>query len=75
MRGRHTEAILRRIGCEATIARSLDEYVAIAARLGRDAGWRAEVRQSVACGKAAAFRDMQYPRALEMFLVEVVARA
>ena len=35
MRGRHTAAILRRIGCEATIAGSLDEYVAIAARLGR----------------------------------------
>ena len=33
MRGRHTAAILRQIGCEATIAGSPDEYVAIAARL------------------------------------------
>src|SRR6202035_3360192 len=39
MRGRHTTAILRRIGCEDTIAQSLDDYVSIAARLGMDAGW------------------------------------
>ena len=30
MRGRHTAAILRHIGCEATIAGSLEEYVSIA---------------------------------------------
>jgi protein O-GlcNAc transferase len=68
MRGRHTAAILRRIGCEATIAGSVDEYVAIAARLGLDAAWRAEVRQAVARGKAGAFGDLAYVRALETFL-------
>ena len=52
MRGRHTAAILRRIGCEATIAGSLDEYVAIAARLGLDPAWRTQMRQAVARGKA-----------------------
>jgi protein O-GlcNAc transferase len=75
MRGRHTDAILRRIGCEATIACSLDDYVAIAARLGSDAAWRAQVRHAVARGKAAAFRDMDYMRALETFLVDAVACA
>lgn len=70
MRGRHTDAILRRIGCEATIAGSLDEYVAIAARLGLDSEWRAQVRQAVARGKAAAFGDTEYVRALERFLAE-----
>lgn len=72
MRGRHTDAILRRIGCEATIAGSLDEYVAIAARLGLDAEWRAQVRQAVARGKARAFGDLEYVRALEAFLVDAV---
>ncbi len=48
MRGRHTAAILRRIGCDATIAGSLDEHAAIAARLGLDPTWRARVRQAVA---------------------------
>jgi protein O-GlcNAc transferase len=73
MRGRHTEAILRRIGCDATIAGSLDEYVAIAARLGLDPAWRAEVRQAVARGKTGAFRDMHYVRALETFLAEALS--
>ena len=75
MRGRHTAAILRRIGCAATIAASLDDYVAIAARLGRDAAWRSQVRQAVAHGKARAFRDFEYMRALEAFLADAVARA
>jgi predicted O-linked N-acetylglucosamine transferase (SPINDLY family) len=72
MRGRHTAAILRRIGCEATIAGSVDEYVAIAARLGLDTAWRAEMRQAVARGKADAFGDVAYVRALETFLASAV---
>ncbi len=76
MRGRHTAAILRRIGCEATIAGSLDEFhVAIAARLGQDAPWRGQVRQTVGQGKARAYRDTDYMRALETFLVEAVGRS
>jgi len=75
MRGRHTAAILRRIGCAATIAGSLDEYVQIAVRLGQDEGWRAEQRRKVAAGKSRAFADMEYVRALETFLVDAVAAA
>ncbi len=74
MRGRHTAAILRRIGCEATIAASLDDYVSIAVRLGLDAAWRARVRYSVAEGKHRAFRDTLPVRALEAFLLNEVAR-
>jgi predicted O-linked N-acetylglucosamine transferase (SPINDLY family) len=72
MRGRHTAAILRHIGCAATIAESVDAYVAIAVRLGRDPVWRAEVRQAVARGKQRAFGDLAYIRALEGFLAEAV---
>jgi predicted O-linked N-acetylglucosamine transferase (SPINDLY family) len=75
MRGRHTAAILRRAGCEATIAASEDEYVAIAARLGRDAAWRKQVRQAVARGKHRIFRDVDYIRGLEAFLEGAVARS
>ena len=74
MRGRHTAAILRRIGCEHTIAQSLDEYVVIAARLGLDAAWRAQVRAMVARGKHRAFRDTDAIRALETFLTAAVER-
>jgi len=73
MRGRHTAAILRRIGCTATIGASLEEYVAIAARLGRDAAWRAETRAAVAAGKDRAFGDAAYLRALERFLEDAVS--
>jgi predicted O-linked N-acetylglucosamine transferase (SPINDLY family) len=72
MRGRHTAAILQRIGCEVTIAASLDDYVSIAVRLARDPVWRAEVQQSVADGKHRAFNDVSYIRALERFLAEAV---
>lgn len=70
MRGRHTAAILRQIGCEETVARSVDEYVSIAVRLARDPGWRAEIRRSVALRKHSAFTDLHYIRALETFLAE-----
>jgi len=36
MRGRHTMAILRRMGITETIADTIDDYVAIAVRLARD---------------------------------------
>jgi predicted O-linked N-acetylglucosamine transferase (SPINDLY family) len=71
MRSRHTAAILRRIGCTTTIAASVDEYVAMAVRLARDAGRRAAVRADVAQGKARAFRDTGSVRALEEFLLRV----
>ena len=74
MRSRHTEAILRRIGCEATVAGSLEAYVAIAARLGRDAEWRRQIRQDVAERKHHAFRDRDYIAALEIFLASVATR-
>jgi predicted O-linked N-acetylglucosamine transferase (SPINDLY family) len=75
MRGRHTAAILRQIGCEQTIAGSLDHYVAIAARLGLDGGFRMGVRRAVAKGKHQAFRDTAYIRALENFLIDAVGRS
>jgi protein O-GlcNAc transferase len=73
MRGRHTAAILRRIGCEATIAESLDDYVSIAVRLMRDPAWRAQIRQTVALRKHRAFDTSAYIGALEAFLTEAVA--
>jgi predicted O-linked N-acetylglucosamine transferase (SPINDLY family) len=73
MRGRHTAAILRRIGCEATIADSLDAYVAIAQRLALDPAWRTQVRQAVAAAKHRAFDSGAYIRALETFLTDAVS--
>jgi predicted O-linked N-acetylglucosamine transferase (SPINDLY family) len=68
MRGRHTAAILRHIGCETTIASSIDDYVSIAARLALDIGWRTQVRHAMAERGHHAFRDTAPIRALEDFL-------
>lgn len=74
MRGRHTAAILRRIGCETTIARSREDYVTIAVRLARDPAWRAQISRRIAENKSRAFRDAEYMEALQTFLSEVAAR-
>lgn len=72
MRGRHTAAILQRIGCQETVAESLDNYVSIAVRLARDPAWRGTVRQAIARTKARAFEDVAYVRALETFMLQAV---
>jgi protein O-GlcNAc transferase len=74
MRGRHTAAILRAIGCEETIATSIDDYVAIAVRLGLDVAWRGRVRRAVAEASHLAYRDTSPIRALEAFLMDTVVR-
>ena len=68
MRGRHTMAILRMMGVTDTIAETLDDYVAIAARLGRDLLWRAAVRQRISENKNRIYRDSEAIVALEGFL-------
>jgi predicted O-linked N-acetylglucosamine transferase (SPINDLY family) len=74
MRGRHTAAILRRIGCESTIAQSAGEYVSIAVGLARDPLRRARVREAVAVGKHRAFNDLSYVRGLETFLADALVK-
>lgn len=68
MRGRHTAAILERIGCAQTIAASLDDYVEIAIALGRDGEKREALARFMAENKWRAFEDPDYIRALEDFL-------
>jgi predicted O-linked N-acetylglucosamine transferase (SPINDLY family) len=67
MRGRHTMAILQRMGVTETIAATVDDYVAIAARLGREPEWRAEVKRRIGDNKHLVFRDSEAIRGLEEF--------
>ena len=69
MRGRHTAAILEMIGMDETVARTVDEYVAMAVALGRDAAARAAVGARIAAGKHRVYRDQYCIAALETFLV------
>jgi len=73
MRGRHSAAILRQIGVTETIATDEDAYVAIAARLGTDPAWRAEIGARVKAGCPRIYEDTAPLRALEDFL-DAVAR-
>jgi predicted O-linked N-acetylglucosamine transferase (SPINDLY family) len=72
MRGRHSAAFLQVMDASETVARDLDDYVAIAARLATDAGWRAEVRAKIAARKARLWRDDAAVRALEDVLEQAV---
>ncbi|HMF29595.1 MAG TPA: hypothetical protein VKE42_12525, partial [Candidatus Cybelea sp.] len=64
----HTAAILEVMGLGETIAASLDDYVAIAVDLGRDAQARATLRTKIAANKHRVFRDRSAIAALEDFL-------
>jgi predicted O-linked N-acetylglucosamine transferase (SPINDLY family) len=71
MRGRHTTAILKMMGVTDTIAETIDDYVAIAARLGREPQWRAAVKKQMAENKHRVYRDSKVTAALEDFLCRV----
>jgi predicted O-linked N-acetylglucosamine transferase (SPINDLY family) len=68
MRGRHTLAILELMGCNETIASTLDDYVAIAVRLANDCAWRAAIKAKIARCKHVLYRDRATIAALENFL-------
>jgi len=72
-RSRHTLGHLRMMGIEETVAEGLDDYVDIAARLGKDAAWRAEIVQKFAANRHRLYDDDAPIRAIEDFLIETVA--
>jgi predicted O-linked N-acetylglucosamine transferase (SPINDLY family) len=74
MRGRHCGAILQMLGIGETIARSADEYVAIAVRLARDPALRSALRARTATAKARLCADPSPVRTLERWIEDVVRR-
>jgi predicted O-linked N-acetylglucosamine transferase (SPINDLY family) len=72
MRGRHSAAILAMMEIGETTARTIGEYVAIAAALGRSRASRAELSARIANGKHRLYRDRQCIEALEAFLDSAV---
>jgi len=73
MRGRHTHAILQMMELGDTEARDLDEYVAIAKRLGTDAEWRKHISEKISRLKQRAYRDDVCIHGLEDFLKSTVS--
>jgi predicted O-linked N-acetylglucosamine transferase (SPINDLY family) len=68
MRARHSFAILRRMGLDDAIARDLDDYVAIAARLGADRAALADLAARTAVRRDILWRDKAPVAALADFL-------
>jgi protein O-GlcNAc transferase len=75
MRGRHTMAILKRIGVVETITDNIDDYVAVAARLARDLPWRMALKRKIAENRQRLYRDTACISALETFLENAVRHA
>jgi len=68
MRGRHCAAILQMMGVTETIADTIDDYVAIAARLANDPEERQALRERMKASAHKVYRDRACITALEDFL-------
>ena len=68
MRGRQTYGMLKLLGLDELVASSLDDYVAIAARLAGDAAARDALSGRIRAGKHSLYRDTSAVTALADFL-------
>jgi predicted O-linked N-acetylglucosamine transferase (SPINDLY family) len=74
LRGRLASGILKRMGLGELVARSEEDYIALAVRLASDAEFRAQVRSRIEAVRPVVFEDSRPIRALEDFLAEASAR-
>ena len=72
MRGRDGYAILTMADMKNAIASSLEEYIGIAAKLGKDAEWRSHASNKIAKNKNRIYRDRTCIDALEEFFESVL---
>ena len=73
MRGRHSVAFLTVLDCAETIARTMDEYVAMAVKLATDSEYRSSLSRKISANKHRIYNDQECVKSLEAFL-ESVAR-
>jgi predicted O-linked N-acetylglucosamine transferase (SPINDLY family) len=69
-RGRHTQAMYRKMGIPDCIAGSKDDYVDIAVRLGTDRAYAREIRARILARNEALFEDPRVIQEFERFFVE-----
>jgi predicted O-linked N-acetylglucosamine transferase (SPINDLY family) len=74
MRGRVSAGMLRMMGMPETAAHTIDDYVALAARMAKELSWRADIKRRIAHNKHRLYRDRSPISALESFLDRVVRR-
>ena len=75
MRGRLASGILTRLGLSELVAKTNQEYVDLAVKLGQDAGYRERIRTRIEASRHLVFDDIAPVRALETFLIGVTNRA
>lgn len=71
-RGRHTSGMYRKMGMDECIARTPEEYINIAVRLGCDPEFRRHVKQRIAEHSNVLYEDMNVVREFERFFVTAV---
>jgi protein O-GlcNAc transferase len=74
-RGRHTQAMYRKMGLTEGLARDADDYVDIAVRLGTDRAHAASVRKRILANNAVLYEDPRVVREFERFFLEAVERS
>jgi protein O-GlcNAc transferase len=72
MRGRHTHALLSMMGLDELETHTIDDYVALAGRLGREPERRKEIGENISRLKHRTYRDTACIRGLEQFLKDSV---
>jgi predicted O-linked N-acetylglucosamine transferase (SPINDLY family) len=73
-RGRHTQAMYRRMGLDDLIASNTDAYVDQALRLANDADYRRAMSSRILASNAVLFEDAVTVREFERFFLAVVRR-
>lgn len=71
MRGRHSYAILKRLGMTETIATDTNHYIEIAIRLGLDNQWRQKIKDYTKMNIDTVFNDQTCVESLERFYQSV----
>ncbi len=75
MRARHSAAILGMMGLDETTADTVEDFVAIAIRMGRDAEYRRFLRERIRQTKPVIYEDKATLLGLEDFIQRAVATA
>jgi predicted O-linked N-acetylglucosamine transferase (SPINDLY family) len=74
LRGRITQAMYRRIGVTDCIARTAEEYVAVATRLGTDPSYRAAMQVRILASNAVLYDNEEPVRELEAWFKHMAPR-
>jgi protein O-GlcNAc transferase len=74
MRGRETSAILTMMSMTETIAKTIDEYIEISVKLGKDSNWRQNISKQIEEKKYSIYNDTTCIQALEDFLMMVARK-